>query len=169
VDSVSTNTIVFRWNAVANATGYQVSIDGGTTWTTPSSGATGLTHAVTNLPLGATVTFRVRALGGCLPAVSQPVTGQTVTDQVYVPNSFTPNADGLNDVLRVYSNVIRTLRFVVYNQWGEKIAESTQPTNVWDGTHKGKPQPSGVYIYVADIILTNGDRIQRKGSVNLVR
>lgn len=169
VDSVSTNTIVFKWNAVTNATGYQVSIDNGATWTTPSSGATGLTHTVTNLQLGTTVTLRVRALGGCTPAVSQPVTGQTVTDQVYVPNSFTPNADGLNDVLRVYSNVIRSLRFVVYNQWGEKIAESTQLNNVWDGTHKGKPQPSGVYIYVADIILTNGERIQRKGSVNLVR
>lgn len=169
VDSVSTNTIVFRWTAVTGATGYQVSVNGGATWSTPSSGPLGLTHTVTGLPLGTTVTLQVRALGGCLPAVSQPVSGQTVTDQVYIPNSFTPNGDGLNDVLRVYSNVIRSMKFVVFNQWGEKIFESGTQSLAWDGTHKGKAQPSGVYIYVCDIVLRNGERIQRKGSINLVR
>lgn len=169
VDSVSTNTIVFGWNAVAGATGYEVSINNGATWSTPSSGSLGLSHTVTGLALGTTVTLQVRALGGCLPAVSQPVSGTTRTDQVYIPNSFSPNGDGLNDVLQVYSNVIRSLRFTVFNQWGEKIAESNNQARVWDGTHNGKPQPSGVYIYVCDIILNNGERIQRKGSINLVR
>lgn len=169
VDSVSTNTVVFRWTAVPNATGYEVSLNNGTTWIVPTSGSTGLTHTVSGLQLGVTVTLQVRALGGCLPAVSQPVSGQTVTDQVYIPNSFTPNGDGQNDVLRVYSNVIRSLRFVVFNQWGEKISESTSQNLVWDGTHKGRMQPTGVYIYVCDIILRNGQRIQRKGSINLVR
>ena len=169
VDSVSTNTIVWRWNAVAGTTGYQISIDNGVTWNTPSSGSLGLTHTITSLPLGTTVTLRVRALGGCTPAVSAPVSGQTVTDQIYIPNSFTPNNDGLNDVLKVYSNVIRSLRFSVYNQWGEKVFESTNQALAWDGSHKGQPQPSGVYIYVCDILLNNGERVQRKGSVNLVR
>lgn len=169
VDSVTTSSIVFRWTAIPNTTGYQVSIDGGTTWATPSSGVLGLTHTVTGLQLGTIVSLQVRALGGCLPAVSQPVSGQTVTDQVYIPNSFTPNGDGLNDVLRVYSNVIRSMKFVVFNQWGEKIFESSTQSLAWDGTHKGKAQPSGVYIYVCDIVLRNGERIQRKGSINLVR
>ena len=169
VDSVSTNTIVFRWTAVTGAASYQVSTNAGGTWSTPSSGPQGLTHTITGLPLGTSVTLLVRALGGCLPAVSQPATGQTVTDQVYIPNSFTPNNDGLNDVLRVYSNVIRSMKFVVFNQWGEKIFESNSQSVAWDGTHKGKPQPSGVYIYVCDIVLNTGERIQRKGSINLVR
>ncbi len=169
VDSVSINTIVFRWNAVAGAAGYEVSVNGGATWTVPSSGAQGLTHTVTGLPLGTSVTLEVRAIGGCLPSVSQPVTGQTITDQVYIPNAFTPNGDGLNDVLRVYSNVIRQMRFVVFNQWGEKIFESTSQLTAWDGSHKGKPQPSGVYMYVCDITLNTGERIQRKGAINLVR
>lgn len=169
VDSVSTNSITWRWNAVAGAASYQVSIDNGATWNTPSSGSLGLTHTLTGLPLGTSVTLRVRANGGCIPAVSAPVTGQTVTDQIYIPNSFTPNNDGLNDVLKVYSNVIRSMRFTVYNQWGEKIFESTNQALAWDGTHKGQPQPSGVYIYVCDILLRNGERVQRKGSVNLVR
>jgi gliding motility-associated-like protein len=169
VDSVGTSIIVWRWNAVANAISYQVSIDNGATWITPSSGTLGLTHTITGLPLGTSVTLRVRANGGCTPAVSAPVTGQTVTDQIYIPNSFTPNNDGLNDVLQVYSNVIRSMRFSVYNQWGERIFESTNQALAWDGSHKGQPQPSGVYIYVCDILLRTGERVQRKGSVNLVR
>jgi gliding motility-associated-like protein len=111
----------------------------------------------------------VRALGGCLPAVSQPATGTAITDQVYIPNTFTPNGDGLNDQLRVYSNVIRQMKFAVFNQWGEKIFESSTQSFAWDGTHRGKQQPSGVYMYVCDITLTDGTRIQRKGSINLVR
>jgi gliding motility-associated-like protein len=169
VDSIGTSILVFRWTAVAGAVGYEVSTNGGATWTLPSSGATGLTHTIANLPLGTTVTLLVRANGGCLPAVSQPATATTRTDQIYIPNAFTPNGDGLNDVLRVYSNVIRQMRFVIFNQWGEKIFESTDQNMAWDGTHRGKPQPSGVYMYVCDITLNTGERIQRKGAINLVR
>jgi gliding motility-associated-like protein len=161
--------IRFRWNAVANATGYEVSTDNGSTWMTPSSGTAGLTHTVSGLQVGQTVSLLARALGGCLPAVSLPVTSQTVTDQVYIPNTFTPNNDGINDQLRVYSNVVREMRFMIFNQWGEKIFESRSQSVAWDGTHSGKPQPSGVYMYVCDMLLADGSRIQRKGSINLVR
>jgi len=113
--------------------------------------------------------LQVRALGGCAPAASAPVTGQTRTDQVYIPNSFTPNGDGRNDVLRVYSNVIRQLRIVIFNQWGEKVYESTDQNMAWDGTYKGKPQPSGVYIYVAEIVINTGEKLERKGAINLLR
>lgn len=169
VDSIGTNILIFRWTAVPNAAGYEVTTNGGSTWQVPSSGSTGLTHTITNLPLGTTVNLQVRAVGGCAPAASLTVSATTRTDQVYIPNAFTPNGDGLNDVLRVYSNVIRQLRFVVFNQWGEKIFESTSQQTAWDGTHKGKPQPSGVYMYVCDIVLNTGERIQRKGAINLVR
>ncbi len=169
LDSVGTNMIRWRWSSVPGATGYEVTTNNGTTWTTPSSGTLGLTHTVSGLQVGQTLTLQVRVLGGCVPVASLPVSGTTVTDQVYIPNAFTPNNDGLNDVLRVYSNVIREMRFVVFNQWGEKIFESRSQAVAWDGTHKGKPQPSGVYMYVCDITLNDGTRIQRKGEINLVR
>ena len=169
VDTVGTNIIRFRWNAVAGATGYQVSTNGGTTWVTPSSGPLGLTHTVTGLSLGTTVNLQVRALGGCLPAVSSPVSASTRTDEVYIPNSFSPNNDGLNDGFRVYSNVVRDIHMTIFNQWGQKIFESFTLGGGWDGTHINKPQPSGVYIYVINMTLITGERIQRKGAVNLVR
>ncbi len=168
--SSTPNSITFGWNAVAGATGYEVSV-GGAAFTTPSSGATGLTHIVSNLRPLDTVSIRVRALGAlsCQAATSIVASGRTVPDQIYIPNSFTPNGDGLNDRLLVYGYVIREIRFTVFNQWGEKIFESNAQASGWDGMYKGKAQPSGVYIYVAKFVLLDGTTTERKGSINLVR
>jgi gliding motility-associated-like protein len=104
-----------------------------------------------------------------VPAVSAPVTGQTRTDEIYFPNAFSPNGDGKNDIWRAYSNVVRTIRVMVFNQWGEKVFESADLNTGWNGTQSGKTQPSGVYMYVAEIVKNTGERITRKGSINLVR
>jgi len=169
VDSAGANLVRFRWNAVPGATGYQVSTNNGTTWINPSSGATGLTHTVTGLQPLQTVTLIVRVLGGCAEVRSQPVTGKALTDQVFIPNSFTPNGDGRNDILYIYGYIIRDMQFMIFNQWGEKVFETRNQAVGWDGTYKGKGQPSGVYIYVCEMILTDGTKMQKKGSINLVR
>jgi trimeric autotransporter adhesin len=169
VDSVGVNAIKYRWNPVPNATSYEVSTNNGTTWQTPSSGPTGTTHTVIGLVPLQTVTLIVKALGGCRDTISVPVSARTLTDQIYIPNAFSPNGDGLNDVLKVYGYIIRDLRFTVFNQWGEKIFESRNQAVGWDGLFKGKPQPSGVYIYLCDLTLKDGTKMQKKGSINLVR
>lgn len=171
VDTAGVDRLVFSWNPIQNALTYEVSTDGGATWITPSSGATGLTHTVTGLQPLTEVTLTVRAKGtiSCQLSVSAPVKGRTVTDQIYIPNAFSPNGDGLNDVLLVYGYTIKTMKFVVFNQWGEKIFESNNQATGWNGTYKNKTQPSGVYMYVCQITLRDGSTMVKKGSVNLVR
>jgi trimeric autotransporter adhesin len=169
VDSIAPGLIRFAWSPIVGATGYEVTLDGGGSWMVPSSGPLGLTHTVAGLQMGQTITLQVRPTGGCDPIASAPVSATTVTDEVYIPNSFTPNGDGRNDQFRIYSNAIRSMRMAVFNQWGQKIYESSDQLPGWDGTYKGKIQPSGVYMYVADIILTNGQKVLRKGAINLIR
>lgn len=171
VDSTGTNLIRFRWNAVPNAASYEVSTNGGATWTPPSSGATGLTHTVTGLQPLQTVNFRVRAIGviSCQTSTSADVSGRTLPDQIFIPNAFTPNGDGMNDVLRVYGYVIKEMHFMVFNQWGEKVFESRNQAQGWDGTHKGRVQPAGVYVYVVRFTLADGRTEVRRGSINLIR
>jgi trimeric autotransporter adhesin len=169
VDSASNNAVRFKWSAVPGATGYEVSTDNGATWVVPSSGATGQTHLVTGLLPLQPVTLIVRAKGGCQDVQSLAVTGKALIDQVFIPNSFSPNGDGLNDVLQVYGYVVKEMQFMVFNQWGQKIHESRDQKRAWDGTHKGKQQPSGVYLYVCKLILNDGSVITKKGSINLVR
>lgn len=167
--TVTSNSITWTWNAVPQAIGYEVSTDNGATWSAPSSGSSGLSHTVGNLQPGDELTLIVRALGGCLPAESNAVTGKTGADNVFIPNTFTPNNDGMNDVFTVYGSNIKEIRLMVYNQWGEKVFETRNQAVGWDGTYQGKKQPSGVYMYVCRLILTDNTEKTMKGSINLLR
>jgi gliding motility-associated-like protein len=166
VDSIGANMIRFKWSAVPGATAFEVSTDGGTTWKEPSGA---LSHTVTGLLPLQPVTLIVRTKGGCQDVQSLPVTEKAHIDEVFIPNSFSPNGDGLNDVLQVYGYVVKEMQFQVFNQWGEKIHESRDLKRAWDGAHKGKLQPSGVYLYVCKLTLNDGSVVTRKGSINLVR
>ncbi|PSL47532.1 gliding motility-associated-like protein [Chitinophaga niastensis] len=168
VDSTGVNMLRFKWNAIANATGYEVSVDGGTTWTLPSSGREGLVHVINGLQPTQTVKLLVRAKG-CEDKMSQPAEGKTLPDGVYIPNTFTPNNDGKNDVLLVYGYIIKDLHMAIFDQWGEKVFESNSQTTGWDGIYKGKALPSGVYIYVCHLTLTDGTKVEKKGVINLIR
>ncbi|THU39911.1 T9SS type B sorting domain-containing protein [Niastella caeni] len=171
VDSAGVNVIRFSWQAIPNTSGYRVSRDG-FNWTMPSSGAMGTTHTITGLSPRDTVGLMVKALGSrvdCPEYLSQRVTGQALTDQIFVPNTFTPNGNGQNDVFKVYSNVLSTVRWMVFNQWGEKVFETSDKQASWDGNYKGKPQPIGVYVYVVSGTLSDGTKVTQKGSFNLIR
>jgi gliding motility-associated-like protein len=171
VDSAGVHVIRFAWPAIQYTTGYRVSRDG-INWTIPSSGAMGTTHTITGLQPRDTVGLIVKALGSradCPEYVAQRITGQTLTDGIFIPNTFTPNGNGQNDVFRVYSNVMKSVHWMVFNQWGEKLFEATNITATWDGNYKGKPQPIGVYIYVVAGTLSDGTKVNQKGSFNLIR
>ncbi|WP_205513580.1 gliding motility-associated C-terminal domain-containing protein [Longitalea arenae] len=171
VDSVGGFVLRFAWTPVANATGYRVSRDG-LNWTSPSSGDTGTTHTISGLLGRDTVGLMVEVLGSrydCPSAFSGRIIGQTLTDQIYFPNTFTPNNNGQNDVFKVYSNVIQSMRLIIFNQWGEKVFETSNPNEGWNGIYKGKPQPLGVYVYVASIVLSDNTTAVKKGSFNLLR
>lgn len=169
-DSIGAQTIRFTWNTVPGVTNYQVSVNGGITWITPSSGPTGLQHTVTALQPGQTIILRVKAVdpNGCTDGIGE-ATATAIMDDVFVPNAFTPNGDNLNDVFKVEGFVMKSLQLRVFNQWGEMIFETADQSKGWDGTYKGKLQPSGVYMYVCSMVLTDGSKLVKKGSVNLVR
>ncbi|WP_207513278.1 right-handed parallel beta-helix repeat-containing protein [Longitalea luteola] len=170
-DSVGVNAIRFSWPAVQNTTGYRVSRDG-INWAIPSSGAMGLTHIIAGLKPADTAGLMVKALGSridCPEYLSGRVVSRTLTDGIYVPNTFTPNGNGQNDVFKVYSNMMRSIRWMVFNQWGEKVFETTELQGAWDGRYKGKPQPVGVYVFVVSGTLSDGTKVTQKGTFNLIR
>ena len=71
---------------------------------------------------------------------------------VYVPNAFTPDGDGLNDCFEISVKQYERFQLEIYNRWGQKIFESTEPGNCWEGRFKGKPV-SGAYHY--RLVITN--------------
>jgi gliding motility-associated-like protein len=133
--------------------------------TVPSFTANNMSDA----PVTAVVTA-TPFINGCLGATqSYKITVIPLNKDVFVPNVFSPNGDGKNDQLFVYGNYIATLEMSIFNQWGERMITITNKNQGWDGRYKGSPQPVGVYVYVLRAEMTDGRKVNMKGSVTLVR
>lgn len=173
VANVSFTAVTFSWTAVPGAVGYEVTTNGGASFQTPSSGATGTTHTINGLNGNQTIIIQVRALGPqvCENSIlSAPVPATTLSSkEIFVPNVFTPNGDGRNDVLLVYGNYIASIQLRIFNQWGQLIFSSDNISTGWNGMYKGQQQPVGVYAYTLKAVRQDGTIVTKKGSINLIR
>jgi gliding motility-associated-like protein len=88
---------------------------------------------------------------------------------IYVPNAFTPNSDGKNDLLFVRSNIIEKVDFAIFNRWGQKVFETTDIQQGWDGTFKGELLSPDVYGYYLKATCFSGEEFFQKGNVTLLR
>jgi gliding motility-associated-like protein len=89
---------------------------------------------------------------------------------IFVPSAFTPNKDGLNDIIKPIPVGIATLNyFNIYNRWGQLLYNTAEIGKGWDGYLNGTAQPAGTYIYVTEGIDYKGKTIFKKGTVVLIR
>lgn len=117
-------------------------------------------------PLQYTVTA-IAESGGC--AFTATIVLFVEQSQVQVPDFFSPDNDGRNDRFRLfYNGVITDYTLIVYDRWGQKVFTSSDPTEGWDGTKNGTPQPADVYLYLAKF-RQDGAELQEEGQVTLVR
>ena len=86
---------------------------------------------------------------------------------VYIPNTFTPNQDGLNEVFYVVGTGISNFSMEIYNRWGQLIFTSQNQLIGWDGYFKGNLSEPGIYTYKVEYTGLNGKRYQRSGQVLL--
>lgn len=89
--------------------------------------------------------------------------------EMYVPNAFSPNNDGANDVLYVRGICLESLTFMVFNRWGEKVFETNDQRIGWDGTYKGSEVNTGVFVYRLEGKTYDGKGFSLKGNVTLIR
>jgi gliding motility-associated-like protein len=94
-----------------------------------------------------------------------------VKNLLLVPNAFSPNRDGRNDIFRIirHLNVMKLLEFRVFNRWGQLMWETNDLNAGWDGTFKGEPQPVEVYQFYIKAINWDSEYMIEKGNVTLVR
>ncbi len=173
-DSIGLAVLRFRWDIIPVAKGYSVSLDRGSTFRLPSGGLLGLTHTVTGLQPNELVNLTVKTLGRylCETSDTAQLSARALNpfgNGIYVPNAFTPNGDGVNDVFLVYGTAIASIRLLIYNQWGGLVFESTDAKKGWDGTYKGSKAPGGAYTYAMEAIMIDGTRVKRSGTLTLVR
>ena len=91
------------------------------------------------------------------------------SDAVFIPDVFSPNGDGNNDVLFVRAPTVIELEFVVFDRWGTALFSTKNVDKGWDGIVDGRPGASGVYIYTLIARTEKGEDIQQTGNITLVR
>ena len=91
-------------------------------------------------------------------------------DTLFVPNLFSPNGDGHNDILYVRTfGEFESIHFRLYNRWGKMVFETFDENIGWDGNYKGILQPLEVYVYYLEANTLDGKKIQQKGDITLMR
>ncbi len=105
---------------------------------------------------------------GCSAMYDLPV-DVIVNPLLDVPNAFTPGRFGLNSVVSVRGFGITKMDWKIYNRWGQLIFQSTSKTMGWDGTFKGRLQPTDVYGYTLDAEFSDGKKLRKTGDITLLR
>ena len=88
---------------------------------------------------------------------------------IFIPNAFTPNADGENDVLYVRGNNIRKMLLKIYDRWGELVFETDQQSKGWDGTYKGELVEPAVFVYYLTATCIDEQEYFKKGNITVIR
>lgn len=88
---------------------------------------------------------------------------------MFVPNAFSPNNDGKNDVLYVRGKCLVNMTFQVFDRWGEKVFETNDPTIGWDGKYKEQLMNTGIFVYRLEGTTFDSQPFSRKGNVTLIR
>ncbi len=123
------------------------------------------------------ITYKVSVFNaeGCTASDTLRVTLLCSDSDVFLPNTFTPNGDGSNDIFYPRGKGIRTVKFLrIFNRWGEMVFEKKDfniddRSTGWDGVYKGQKLPSGVFVYTSQMVCVSGEIIEKKGSVMIVR
>jgi gliding motility-associated-like protein len=107
---------------------------------------------------------------GCLDSAYLNVKIFKTGPRIFVPTAFTPNGDGLNDVIRPIAVGIQSIEyFSIYNRWGQLVFTTTINGQGWDGKIGSKEQGSGVFVWMVKAIDYLGKAYFQKGTVTLIR
>ena len=154
IHAITDKSLKVKWadstgNVISNNTDMAVSPKSTSTYTVSILDSVGC-------PKMATVTIVV------VPNTCNPV-------DVFVPNTFTPNNDGKNDILYVRGNNFSELYFAVYNRWGQLVFETTDKTKGWNGVYNSLETDPVVFAWYLKVKCYNGNQIEKKGNVTLIR
>jgi gliding motility-associated-like protein len=107
---------------------------------------------------------------GCSDVDSITVYQYKTLPEIFIPSAFTPNNDGLDDMLRpIIAGMKKFENFSVYNRWGQLLYTTSVPGQGWNGLYRGVPQPEGTYIYIATATDYLDKPVVRRGTVVLIR
>jgi gliding motility-associated-like protein len=154
---------------IGQSTSITVSGSGTYSWTPPGSLSCDDCQSPTASPL-VTTTYIVSLVdsNGC--ASSDTITVIVLEEyDLFVPNAFSPNGDGHNDILYVRGTGVEWVTLRVYDRVGEKVWETHDLMQGWDGNYHGAPMNTGIFVYYLEAKMYSGETIKKEGDITLVR
>ena len=120
------------------------------------------------LVLGSGQLFRVKITDefGCINSDQVLIT--KITNNLFVPNTFSPNSDRKNETFRAYGFNIDTFEMIIYDRWGEIVFTTSDMEYGWDGNYNGQPVQDGTYVWTIKY-KSGEEEVEKKGSLTLLR
>lgn len=125
-----------------------------------------------------TTTYYVTSESAGICALTDSITIVVLNcDEIFIPNAFSPNNDGNNDIVSIHSDCLKEFVFKIFDRWGNKVFETDKITEAWDGkyspalfsTSSGKMLDPAVFVYYLDGITFSGVIVTQKGNISLIR
>jgi gliding motility-associated-like protein len=111
------------------------------------------------------ITLECVSNNGCIDKETHIILIKPAEVTFWVPNTFSPNSDGKNEVFKAYGTGIERINAEIYNRWGIKIYEWNDFNEGWDGTMDGRVVQDDIYIYRFDVWDTNGKKFTTRGKI----
>jgi gliding motility-associated-like protein len=119
-------------------------------------------------------TIKVANQWGCVATDTILVKLQCTQSKIYIPDAFTPNQDGKNDVFYISGSGIKAIHYLrIFDRWGGVLYEKRNPgiddrSSGWNGRVNGQLVAPGTYVYVTEMECSSGDRFVRKGTITVI-
>jgi gliding motility-associated-like protein len=104
----------------------------------------------------------------CIDSLCKTVEADVKT-AIAIPTAFSPNGDGVNDILYVRGGAVQSFILRIFNRWGQLVFETNDFSKGWDGTFKGQPQDMDIFAYVLTASFIDGSTRQHTGNISLLR
>lgn len=118
-------------------------------------------------------TYYVRYVGsnsdGSCETYGETYTISVGASELRIPNAFTPNGDGVNDVWKVAYRSLVNFKCVIFDRYGNELYSFDDPSDGWDGKYKGKTVSPGVYFYVIEALGADGKKYKKGGDINIIK
>jgi gliding motility-associated-like protein len=130
---------------------------------------------VANPTFNTTYIIRVTDVNNCVNADTILVKPICSGESYFIPNTFSPNNDGVNDVFYPRGKGLYNIQSMrIFNRWGQLLFErkdfpANTASNGWDGTSNGRPAPADAYVYIIEVVCNNAQVIALHGDVTLIR
>ncbi len=156
----------WRFTSDSSTTPYLIRYEQNTDYTFTKSGSTRIVCYAIFTQNGDSVTYTQDYWDGMTP-----ITVSISESKLEMPNAFSPNGDGINDIYKAKEGYKSLVQFkaAIYNRWGQKLFEWTDPADGWDGKFKGKDVAEGVYFVRVTAKGADGIKYDIKRDVNLLR